>query len=91
MPDTAHSTRSSGQIRIDGPPPTPLFKGAYTVVVDDRILAIVRTDADTVPLLRAWKSVDMATVKSIEVLRAPNVAARYPTAGGDVLRITRCY
>jgi hypothetical protein len=91
LPASAPSIGASAKIKIDGPPPTALFKGAYTVVVDDQILVIVRTDADTVALLKAWKSLDMATVKSIDVIRAPRATVRYPNAVGDVLRIARCY
>ena len=83
--------RANTRIKLDGPPPTPIFQGAYTIVVDDTVLAIIRSDADTAATSKAWKSVDLATVRSLEIVRAPEAAARYPAAVGDVLRIIRCY
>jgi outer membrane cobalamin receptor len=74
-------------VKLDGPPPSSLVSPPYTVVVDDRVVGVVRTRDDST----TWKSVDIATVKSVEIVRGADAAARFPTAVGAVVRITRCY
>lgn len=89
LPKTAAGAPT--RVRIDNPPPASLFDGPYTVVIDDQIVAVVRTHGDTIDLASASRNLDPATIKSIEVLRVPKSTQQYPKAVGDVLRITRCY
>jgi hypothetical protein len=79
----------AGHISLDGNP-TPLVRGPYTVVLDDRIVAVVR-NADSKAAANVLRGVDPETIESIEMLRTPDSSARYPGATGDILRIRRCY
>lgn len=63
----------------------------HTLVVDDRIIAMFRSDADSAQFAKAWDSVNLATVKEIEIINPPQSLERYPKATGDVIRIVRCY
>ena len=69
-----------GHVRLDGQP-TPLVRGPYTVVVDDRIVAVVRS-ADSHAAANVLRDIDPETIESIEMVRS---------ATGDILRIRRCY
>ena len=90
-PPAQVSSQSSRQLKIDGPPPTSLLKPPYTIVVDDRVVEVIRSDADSTSSAGLWKVVDSTTIKSIEVVRAADAEARFPAAVGGVVHITRCY
>src|SRR6185503_4445578 len=72
-------------------PPTSMFGAPYTLVLDERIVAVIQDPADSVEVGRAFRSIDPATIMAIEVIRAPAARQRYPRATGDVLHITRCH
>jgi hypothetical protein len=80
-----------GPVRIDGPPPTQIFTGPYTLVLDGHIEAVSRDSADTVAIAQAFGRIDPKTIKSLEVIRRPMAAQQYPGAIGDVFHVTRCY
>ena len=69
-----------GHVTLDGQP-TPLVRGPYTVVLDDRIVAVVR-GADSHAAAKVLHNIDPETIESVEMVRS---------ATGDVLRIRRCY
>lgn len=69
-----------GHVRLDGEP-TPLVRGPYTVVLDDRVVAEVR-NADSRAAANVLRDIDPETIESIEMVRSEK---------GDVLRIRRCY
>ena len=76
----AEETPIVGHVRLDGEP-TPLVRGPYTVVLDDRVVAEVR-NADSRAAAKVFRDIDPETIESIEMVRS---------ATGDVLRIRRCY
>jgi hypothetical protein len=86
----AQTVDTSRPFHLDGPPPTNLFTGPYTVVVDERIVAGFRTYMDSMPAFGRSPDLDPTTIKAIEVIRMPAAQQRYPGAIGDVLRVTRC-
>ena len=88
-PPDLQDARVVGHVSLDGHP-TPLVRGPYTVVLDDRIVAVVR-NADSNAAANVLSGVDPETIESIEMLRTPESTARYPGATGDILRIRRCY
>jgi hypothetical protein len=69
-----------GHVRLDGEP-TPLVRGPYTVVLDDRVVAVAH-NADSRAAANVLRDIDPETIESIEMVRS---------ATGDVLRIRRCY
>ena len=69
-----------GHVRLDGEP-TPLMQGPYTVVLDDRVVAVVH-NADSHAAANVLRDIDPETISSIELVRS---------ATGDILRIRRCY
>ena len=92
--DVSSRTQASAtnpRVQLDGPPPVALAHAPYTLVLDDHILAKVETENDTLKLRDAWKAVDMATVRSIEIIRTPTATSRFPSAIGDVVHVVRCY
>ena len=70
--------------------PTPLVQRPYTIVLDDRIVAVVR-NADSRVAANTLGNLDPATIESIEMVRAAGDSSRYPGTTGDILRIRRCY
>jgi hypothetical protein len=73
----------------DGQPaghPSPGLRAPYTIIIDGRIVARVRTDADTVDL-RKIGTIDPNSVESIEVLREADAKSRYPQSVGNVIVI----
>lgn len=62
----------------------------YTFVIDGRIVARVRTQADTLEL-RQLRSLDPKDIESIEVVRDSIARVRYPESVGNaiVIRLTQ--
>ena len=69
-----------GRVRVEGEPTRPVQR-PYTVVLDDRVVAVAR-DGDSHAAANVLRDIDHETIESIEMVRA---------ATGDILRIRRCY
>ena len=78
-----------GHVALNGQP-RPLVQGPYTIILDDRIVAVVR-DADLRAAANVLRDIDPATIESIEMVRSAGDTARFPGTTGEVLRIRRCY
>jgi outer membrane cobalamin receptor len=61
------------------------------LVLDDRVVATMRAQDDTVAWSKAWQALDVSTIKRIDILATPEAVQQYPTAVGGVIKITRCY
>ena len=93
--ETLISVRPTGPANI--PPTGPGYGDGrlspfapYTIIVDGRMAARVRTPADTLEF-RKLRSVDPKDVESIEVLRESDAKLRYPESVGNaiVIRLTQ--
>jgi len=65
---------------------SPGLRAPYTFIIDGRIVARVRTDADTLQL-RKIATMDPNSVESIEVMREADAKNRYPESVGNVIVI----
>ena len=69
----------------------PPVSAPYSIVLDGRVVAMNLSASDSARGENAWARINMATVKSIEILRGPSAREQYPQARGDVSRVSRCY
>jgi hypothetical protein len=61
----------------------------YTVIVDDIILGVVRSDSDAAAAKLGY--FDSETIKKVEIVPASRAKERWPSTVGDVVHIERCH
>jgi len=66
---------------------SPRLTIPYTVIVDDIIVGVVRSDTAAGKL----GSIDAAMIKNVEIVPESRARARWPSAVGDVVHIDRCH
>jgi hypothetical protein len=66
---------------------SPRLTIPYTVIVDDIIVGVVRSDTAAGKL----GSIDVAMIKKVEIVPESRARERWPSAVGDVVHIDRCH
>ena len=88
-PCTALSVNFNEWPRFVNADSTPSLTLPYTVIVDDLVIGVVYSDSSAV--VAEMRGIDGSSIRAREIVPAVKVRARWPSATGDVLHLTRCH
>jgi len=71
------------------PDSTPQLTYPFTIIIDNVVLGITKSDTDSVSQLS--RGIQPGSVKSVEFISATKAKERWPSVTSNVINITRCH